>query len=484
MEQHKPTRFATNTFEGLDLEKLSVIFRKNILWFAILFIGSNLAAYLYIRYTKDVYEAESEMKLDIKEDASELGIISYVEDNSLNQITGEIEQIRSKVFINHLIDHLDIDISYFSEGQVLIDEMYRRSPYEVTYEISDSYYFDKPIYIELKNDTQYSIRIGKEGSRFDGEFLKPLKLDGLTLTISKKGSDDENVLFFILNSRTSLVNYIANGLQVEPLVLGANTVRISFRDFNALKAQTIVNKLDSIYISYSHDIKSLTNRQKIEWLDNELVNIEKMMEDFENYFERFTIQNKSSDMREDLKKTIQLINQLDTQHYLLSSRIKEINSLIDNFSQNKSGQIIPAYSFLPASLNQQLHELLKMSQDLARIGMAYQSNTFTYQQKEREVNDLRDQVYVQLLELKKVWLEQLAEQTKKRTELEREFTTMPDKSTDYAKKQRFYKLYEEFYLTMMQSKAQFEITQAGSTPDFKILSPASFPQSPISPKNL
>src|SRR5690606_27470504 len=45
----------------------------------------------------------------------------------------------------------------------------------------------------------------------------------------------------------------------------------------------------------------------------------------------------------------------------------------------------------------------------------------------------------------------------------------------------FYKLYEEFYLMLMQSKSEFEIAQAGSIPDFKILSPASLSFTPIAP---
>jgi capsular exopolysaccharide synthesis family protein len=58
---------------------------------------------------------------------------------------------------------------------------------------------------------------------------------------------------------------------------------------------------------------------------------------------------------------------------------------------------------------------------------------------------------------------------------------MPDKNTQFSKNQRFYKLYEEFYLTLMQNKSEFEITQAGSTPEFKILSAATLPSEPISP---
>jgi capsular exopolysaccharide synthesis family protein len=68
--------------------------------------------------------------------------------------------------------------------------------------------------------------------------------------------------------------------------------------------------------------------------------------------------------------------------------------------------------------------------------------------------------------------------------LEKQFAGLPDKSTEIAKNQRFYKLYEEFYLTLMQSKSEFEIAQAGSTPDFRILSPATLSYAPISPNRL
>ena len=36
---------------------------------------------------------------------------------------------------------------------------------------------------------------------------------------------------------------------------------------------------------------------------------------------------------------------------------------------------------------------------------------------------------------------------------------MPDKNTQYNKNERFYQLYEEFYLTLMQHKSEFEIAQ-------------------------
>jgi capsular exopolysaccharide synthesis family protein len=123
-----------------------------------------------------------------------------------------------------------------------------------------------------------------------------------------------------------------------------------------------------------------------------------------------------------------------------------------------------------------------MMQEQDKLGLAYNENTFAFRQKDKELTALKNSLFSQLTELKKNWLKAATELGIKKEKLEREFATMPDKNTQFSKNQRFYKLHEELYLTMMQSKAQFEIAQAGSTPDFKILSPATMPPLPISPK--
>ena len=65
--------------------------------------------------------------------------------------------------------------------------------------------------------------------------------------------------------------------------------------------------------------------------------------------------------------------------------------------------------------------------------------------------------------------------------LEKEFVKLPSKRTEYTKTSRFYSLYEEFYLTLMKNKAEFELAQAGTVTDYYILSSASMPGNPISP---
>lgn len=483
MKQQSDFGNSKSSVEGIDFEKLTTVSKKNLVWVIFIFFAANLTGYLTIRYTRDLFESESELKLDIKRDATDLGIKTVIEDQSLNIVSGEIEQIKSKLFLSQLVDSMDLGISYYSIGKVLIDEMYKRSPFDVSVLKINKAHYDDPIYFDFQEDDNFQLRIGEDGKKVNGAFGNVVKVDGSEFKIIKTilyEENDGNDYYFILNSRGKLVDYLSQNLKVDPLNFNANTIRISFKDHNALKAYEIVNHINSLYILYSNQQKNLANMQKIEWLNKELVQIEKRIEEFEDYFEDFTLKNKSNDLTIDLKKTINTINKLDSQRYDLNKRVIELNTLIDELQSHKESLAYPRK--LPESITKRLEDLQKITQDRDRLSLAYNENTFAYRQKEQELITLRDNLFAQLSSLKKELLTTLVEISQKREKLESEFIQMPDKNTQYTKNQRYYKLYEEFYLSMMQSKAEFEIAQAGSTPDFKILAPATLPIIPISPK--
>ena len=473
-----------NTLEGLDIDKLKVLFRKNLWIIVSIFLATNLAAYLTLRWTKDIYESSSELRLEIKQDASALGITQFVEDQNRNLIAGEIEQMKSKSFFTGVLDSLDLWVSYYSVGNVLEYEMYRTSPFEVGYSLDDSRYLDRPIFFDFVEGNQYQIRIGEDGEKFVAILGDSISIPGATIRISQRSRaapDFNNHFFFVLNSREKLLDFLVQNLKVEPINFDANTIRLSLRDYNSLKVFTIVNKIDSAYLHYSNQQKNRANRQKIEFLNDELSQVEVKMENFENYFEDFTIKNKSSNLESDLRKTIFVINQVDSQRLVLSKRIIEINTLMDDLTEGRLTNSMSPKAYLPAFMNSRIEEFQRITQEQNKLTLSYKDNTFAYQQKLQEVNTLKTALFSQLMEIKKNWMSSMVDLNQKKDKLEKQFATMPEKSTQYSKNLRFYKLYEEFYLSMMQAKAEFEIAQAGSTPDFKILSSAVLPAAPVAP---
>ncbi|NOS56319.1 MAG: hypothetical protein HOP37_08705 [Cyclobacteriaceae bacterium] len=266
MENRTPIN--NSPLDGIDLDKLQSVVRKNKWWILFFFIVCNSAAYLYIRWTKDLFESESEMKLEIKKDATDLGLKNIVEDQNLNLISGEIEQIKSKVFFSRLVDSLDIGTSYYSIGNVLTDEMYQRSPFVVTSEGDASPLLDKNVYINIIDQSTFKIKTDPDGEYVDKKFNEVFGLNGANVIIrpSKYFEISDNKYFFVIHSKGSLISYLAKNISVSPLNFNANTIRVAFKDHNSKKAYDIVNKIDSLYIFYSSEQKNLANRQKIGWL--------------------------------------------------------------------------------------------------------------------------------------------------------------------------------------------------------------------------
>lgn len=447
----------------------------------LIFLVVNAMSVLLIRYTKNVYESSSEIKLDIKTDASEFGITNVIEEQENNIVAGEIEVIKSKLFLNRVLDESDFDVSFISTGRFLNNEMFRNAPARVIVGNRNHSLYNMPIYFEEINDARYELTVGEK--THEGIYGQPIEVAGLQLTLVRNNvfqKGDELGYYFVINSRELLLNYLSMNLTVEPLNFNAKTIRISFKDYNQFKAQSVLNKIDTVYLQYSNEQKSLANKQKIQWLANELSQIEKRMESYENYFEEFTLKNRSNDVDQSLEQTISAINALDSQRYQLLRKTREVERFIAAVRQGED-PVLPENKDYPASLLRDLDALLQKQLELEKMKLSYQETSFTFKQQQNEITLIQKQVLDRLSQMKTEWEATLKSLDKRKQVLEEAFADFPNKNTEFTKNQRFYKLYEEFYLSLMQSKSQFEIAQAGTTPDFKILSPATFPNNPISP---
>jgi tyrosine-protein kinase Etk/Wzc len=474
----------STAIEGIDFNKLRIAFRNHWMWIVIIFFVVNFIAYLFIRYTKNLYESSSELKLDVKQEATEFGIKTAIEDQNLKLISGEIEIIQSRLFLSRILDSARLDVSYFSIGRVLNEELYQSLPFVVSCGPNVSRLLNTPIYFEEEGSGGFALTIGDNGNVVRGKYNTQVSVNGITINIAENKHfvrGDEVGYFFIINSRDRLLDYLLTNLTAEPLNFNANTIRISFKDHNPYKAQDILNKIDTLYLQYSNEQKNLANKQKIDWVSNELVTIESRMESYENYFENFTLQNKTNNLDDDLKKTVAAINRIDSQRYSLSRRANELEALMAglegenfliSFSQRQS---------LPTSVSKNLDALEQLYFEIEKLKLSHSEITFAFRQKQKEIDGLKSKTHSQLTELRNTAVSNLEELNKRKQRLEADFAGIPDKSTQFSKNLRFYKLYEQFYLSLMQSKSEFEIAQAGSIQDFKILSPATFPMSPIFP---
>ncbi|MEL7004579.1 MAG: Wzz/FepE/Etk N-terminal domain-containing protein [Bacteroidota bacterium] len=402
-------------FEGIDFDKALNVLQKSIIWVILIIFSTTLVAYLSVRWTKPMYESSSQLKLDVEANASELGITALGESNNINVISGEIELIRSKLFFNKVIDNIDLNISYYTTGNVLNDEKYRTSPFLVKYDLKNGSLYDRPVYVDIIDKSKFML------SFFDSDmtnaktfnFGEKITFQGnelsLYLTTYYKPEEDFKH-FFRINSRSSQLRYLESNLIVEPLNLNANTIKISFRDYNQFKARDLVDAIDSLYLAYSQEEKNLENTKKINWLNQELKEIEGQLEGYEDYFEEFTIENRTSNLDLDLTKTIEAINEIDSQRYQLDLRIRSARRILSSVQNESNSTEVGAIDEVnvqgfPSNIVTSFRKLQELRQEKELLLLSYEQTTLAIISKDREIETLQSSTENQVTTLIKSYLE-------------------------------------------------------------------------------
>ncbi|MDH5366045.1 MAG: polysaccharide biosynthesis tyrosine autokinase [Cyclobacteriaceae bacterium] len=480
----------TDEYQSVDFEKLLSILNKSSVWLILIFIVSISVAYLTIRWTKPLYKSESELKLDFKSEATALGISNVMENQNINHISGEIELLSSKLFFKKVIDASDITVSYNSRGNILNDERYKHTPFIVEYSLMDGQLLDKEIDINFISDSEYKMRyyIGEKEYKKTYKFGDIVNVDGSEITLNKTiyfdSESDENY-FFVIQSLDALYQYFENNLEIHPLNFQANTIKINLKDHNRYKARELVDIINSVYLIYSQEQKTIENNSKINWLNNELVNVEKKLEEYEDYFEKFTINNRTNNLDLLLNETIEAIQELDSQRFNIQHHLASLNNLkqkIDN--KDKVYEVVSFTDQLSRTFLEDINKYNELVLDYERISQVYSESTYAYKKKLSEIESTKSLLVANVHEKINYLEDEIKIIAARKRMLESSFNEIPSKDRKFKKAQLYYSLYEEHYLAIMQARTDFEVARAGMKNNIIVLSSATLPTHPISPDSV
>jgi tyrosine-protein kinase Etk/Wzc len=478
-----------SALEGIDLNKVYLTLKKNILWVLLIVLFTNVSAYLYIRYTRPVYESNSILRLDIKSEANILGFSNL--NQNMDNLAGEIELLKSNLFFSKVVDALEMDVSYYAYGRVLYQERYGNSPFRVEYQLKDHSFYDRPIDIEILNSEQFVLSYPVEGEKFSRayEFGEEIETPSyrfvVTLTEHYRPEFKGTAYYFTINSDQSLVNYLSSNMIVEPVNFKANTIKVGFQGYDKQKIRDLVTVIDSVYLAYTKEKKNQANEQKISFLDEQLGMIEERLSKYESYFENFTIANKTDNLQSEIGKAIIRMEELDARKFQLQSTLESIDKLRQNV-ENEELILTEPTSFVqyPEDVLQYVQELNTLLNQRELTLASYKESSIAVRLKDQKI-DLLKQDILGLIQTYYVQLNlQLEEIEEKKKEIENEFVQLPSKGTQYGKNQRYYTLYEEIFLSLIQKKNELEIAKAGTVTDFVVLLPATIPGSPVAPERI
>lgn len=470
--------------DSIDFRKFLILLKKSLIWF-VLFIGiCVLAIFLYIRYTNLQYKSTAELKLNKRNEASLFGFPTVSEESSnLNSISGEVELIRSKLFLREVVKQLPLNVKYELIGRFKNEERFKFIPFRLV--LNKKPFINTSFYVEIVDEANYVLKTDLDdnaGTR--AKFGQKVEYNNCSFLLEKTSTffADQTMLITIKNEE-HVLDYLEENLQVAPENLSANTIKIAFYNHNPHKVHDIVRTISEMYTEYSRAQKNRANQLKITFLDTQLAEIEAVLQNYEAYIESFTLKNKTIDPESDLAKVIDEIIKLDSMMYSFKFEKANLEELNEELQKDTVNYLIFNSIRTDKNLSNLLLAYQELSDELTLARMRYKGESQLIDETSANLTLIEDRLE-QAISFRLEEIEKRIEQSvRKKKQLLTTFNTLPGKSNELNQKMRFYSIYEELYLTLMQKKTEFQIAKAGTLAEVVILTPANLPRTPIGPSS-
>jgi capsular exopolysaccharide synthesis family protein len=481
----------SNFSNEFDLGLFVHIVRKSMFWILSVLVVCILGAYLYLKYTPPVYRAKVVMQLGQNDNANRiLNVAQFSEDNDLQ---AKMELIRSKLLIRQTIDKIPMAVSYYAKGDLLTNEHYILSPYEIVQlEIRNESLRSNPFFIHFNDNQTFEIKVGS--IKKEGKINELIEIDGISFKVVvidfEKIFDiqDGNEFYFTLNSARDLTQRFYDNLSVRILNNTAKTIEVSYENNNAFLARDFVMALANEFIRYDLERKSLSDENILLFIDSQIDTVFQRLRDSEILLNQYKQENKISNLEELSSVYFSRMNQFEDeiiQLELEEKLLSEIEKL--TFSDNRE---IEVYNLVPIVAGSKYEGALSgLLQGLYGLLMRKEEALFSVTPDNTKIKGLEYQIEIQrnlIVETIKALRNKLKERkdnlSAKMGDVEGDFYSLPSKELEFARLQRLFSINDKYYTLLLEKRIEYRISKEGFVSNNQILEDARVPRIPVSPR--
>jgi tyrosine-protein kinase Etk/Wzc len=481
----------TSLEKQLDIPLLLISIRKSLLW-GLLFIGlAFVLSQFFLHFTRPVYESSAIIQLNHENSA--VKILGIEQMQGQDEVSRDIEIIKSKLFLKQALSKLPLEVSYFNRDNFILTEKYLSAPYSAEIKEYNPLIEGVPIYIDFKENGLIKIKYQLEEELYtaSGEEGSLIELPHLKATIFIK--DFKEILnkkdqrFFQITSLENIIASYAKKIDVKLLNASAKTIEVSLIDYNPNKSQDIVNTIATEFLNYEVERKSESTKNLLLFIDSQIEGVYYKLAESEKSMSSFKTENMISKDMDFLNVEIEKFGKIEERVIDLEmeeSVYKEIFKRI-----NESNKEIDIYNITPilsgikhessiTNLINKLQKLLLLKEEAAYSNTSSSENIKALDHHINIQKKLINESLIDVLKKISVSKESL---TRKAAEVEKSFKKAPSKELEYASLHRNFAINEKYYNMLMEKRTEFSIMQASFVPQNLILDMAQLPLEPLYP---
>ena len=477
----------SSPLDSFDPSKLLFIFKKSVIYIILCFVLAGAGGFLFLRYTKPVYEATARIKIDVQSSKEVLNfdLGSFSSGFEELKLDGEMQIINSEPVFRGVLDTLNLSVSYYRTGEILDDERYPNPGFILEGESSRT---NTPFYINVLDDENFELSYN-EGEQVIVEkyqFGQQVNNSFLNAVVRKteQGSFSEEALGkykIVFNSKNALIGFLREGLSVRIYNAQSNTLEIIFEGNNPSKAVDIIQAVIDNYWIESQKKKNLAYQQSLEYIAQQSVMAQDTLSAYEQEMGQFRAAERA--MNNDGKEEVlSSIRELEGQLREATNRLGNLELLRQLVEADSSYDYISyAASFLG---NPEISSLISQAalsmKEIERLESIYEKSTKKEVMKETFGNQKRE-----ILEKLDFSINQIEQRRNKvRSQMRRiqsQLVSPQSIDPELKRMQRFYSTYEKIYFVMLNKQVEIGIAKSSTVPNFRVIAYPNASGQPIYP---
>ncbi|MEL0650356.1 polysaccharide biosynthesis tyrosine autokinase [Algibacter sp. TI.3.09] len=485
-----------NTFSSskidqkFNLKKTIGLYTKHWFWFVLSVLIFISLTYLYLRYTIPQYQASSEVLIIEDSDEgtndifNELSLSSGAEDASMED---EILVFKSRKVLKNVVEDLNLNLQYFTQGVVLENEIYNRTPFEVNLMFSDSLTTDVNFncFVNVISDTSFEYRVYEDDEPSTKEFGAPIETYFGNVVILPDADETKTYLNRDIRVQIGRVADVVEDLRGKISVTGgqegSRILTLSLVDPIEQKAKDILNTLIEEYDAHTSEIKNRKSEGTSRLIDDRISRVFSDLENVDASIARFKIGNKVTDVGSQAGQYMTQSFQNEQQIENIRTQLKLLNYTKDRLSSSSgSFQAVPSNlgDGSISALSGQYNALLSQRENKLKSAGAKNS---IVQQLDQSISNVKNNLSQNINATTRTLNIQLNSLQNQYQKVNSKISSVPGQENKLKSIERSQGIKESIYLYLLQKKEEAIISQTVTSSNVKVIDPA-YSYGQVSPK--
>lgn len=466
---------------GIDPMLVLSLIIKNWYYFAIAIVICLALARFYIGHTMPVFRSNATILI------KEIGSSSVTNNNEILQglgLPGGMRNLENQMMIltsreltQKALEELPFEVEYYYKTFRNQIPLYPDPPIRIIQDKELSLPRDVEFSLRLSGNNRYILESKSENYIFvkQSVFGETVETSSGSFRIELRDAgwfirNGESEIFFIFYSKSGLTNYYNNRLSLELLSRGGSLVSISVDGTNRAKDVDFLNKLAEVFQSISLDKKNIEALRRIQFIDNQLIGISDSLSTTENKLQQFRSNNMVMDLSAQGQAIIAQVTLLENEKARLNLEANYYDYLAEYLAKDVSGEvpIVPiTMGITDPSLTRLVEELATHQQQMLNKGVG-------------EMNPLQNLAAQRIKRTKEALMETLnglrranslarSENELQLNKVNKQATALPYTERQLLGIERKFKLNNELYTFLLETRANQQMQKASNVADCEIV---------------